>query len=641
MLDEPACQLPRRLVAFPYRADLQNFASLLEPERSHTKLGADPPRPGLAAEMDRIARALHRPGADVRPPPAHQIFRRVRKRLLMTLNAMRYTALIILALAAATHAAPVNLRPWEPIIVQDSGRKKPMGTFGHEALVKISGRDPVTTKAGEKVGGDEFAISIFYATRDWADEPLILISYHPLAKKLGLDPSRKRFSRREIAGAAKELETLSREAVAMRRANPEEPPPMVNTEAQTVLQRLAVFDALADTSAFKFAPPPPGSAPGTPWMGLAEMAAAYPAEKSMPVLQNLRELNSAMQNGDDARFSDVASHLQSDLRALNPELYPSTRAIDRELLYNRLKPFDSAMWLFAAGGLLLAAGARHGWRRWPLRGGVVASVLGLAFMLVGITLRVLVAGRAPVTNMYESVIWVAMGTVLFGLLFYAAYRNRLMLLSALPVSFLGLLLARSLPVAMPSRLDPLVPVLRDNFWLTVHVLTITLSYAAFALALGFAHVVLWRYIRQPRTAPAMHNLHTWLYRMMFVGLILLAAGTILGGVWANYSWGRFWGWDPKETWALIALLMYVVAIHGKMAGWWGDFGMAVAAVVNFSGVLMAWYGVNFVLGTGKHSYGFGVGGEGYVILFIAVEAAYLALAIVRHRRARNPATAPA
>lgn len=510
-----------------------------------------------------------------------------------------------------------------------------MQTFGHEALVKLSGRDPVITTDGAKVGGSEFTVSMLYATRDWAGEPLILVSHRPLVEQLGLEASRKRFSRKEMADVMPQLEQFSREAAAMRRADPEGALPAVNAEAQSVLQRIALFDSLADTSAFKIAPPPPGSPETAPWLGIAELGAAYKPATSLPVLKRLRSLNSALRAGDSTVFAGTVSALIDDLRALNPALYPPARTIERELFYNRIKPFDSAMWLFAAGTLLVAAGARHGWRRWPLRAGLAASVAGFAIIVAGIALRVLIAGRAPVTNMYESVIWVAMGTVLFGLAFYAVYRNRFMLLSALPVSFLCLLLARSLPVAMPSRMDPLVPVLRDNFWLTVHVLTITLSYAAFALALGFAHVVLWQYIRHPRTAPAMHHLHTWLYRMMFVGLILLAAGTILGGVWANYSWGRFWGWDPKETWALIALLMYVVAIHGKMAGWWGDFGMAVAAVVNFSGILMAWYGVNFVLGAGKHSYGFGVGGEGYVLAFLALEAAYVGLAVIRQRSSQQ------
>jgi cytochrome c-type biogenesis protein CcsB len=549
-------------------------------------------------------------------------------------------ALVTLALVAPAPAAPpaADIGPWEYLAVQDSGRRKPIGTFGHEVLVKISGRDPVRTTDGETFNGSAFAFSKLFATRDWSAEPMILISYRPLVEQLGLDASRKRFTRKELA-AATGLASLSQEAAALRQAG--EPVPRLNTEAQTVLGRLQLFDALGATTAFLIAPPPPGSPAGAPWLSIDQLAAAYPPEKAAPILQDLRNLNVAGREGDNAKFDAAAQRLVEDLRALNPDVYPSVSVVNRENFYNRLKPFDTAMWLLIPASLLLLAGARHGLRHWLLRGGVALSAASLGFMVYGLFLRVLISERAPVTNMYESVVWVAMGTVLFGLIFYAVYRNRLMLLSALPVSFLCLLLVRSLPVAMPARLDPLVPVLRDNFWLTVHVLTITLSYAAFALALGFAHVILWRYIRKPETAEAIRPLHEWLYRMMFVGLILLAAGTILGGVWANYSWGRFWGWDPKETWALIALLMYVVAIHGKMAGWWGDFGIAVAAVINFAGIIMAWYGVNYVLGAGLHSYGFGVGGEEYVLAFLAAEAIYVAIAIARHRGAQKAAMVPA
>jgi cytochrome c-type biogenesis protein CcsB len=546
---------------------------------------------------------------------------------------------ILLATSAALPAAPppADLTPWECLAVQDSGRRKPIGTFGHELLVKISGRDPVRTTDGDTYGGSAFAFSQLFATHDWSNDPIILISYRPLIEKLGLDPSRKRFSRKELA-AATQLTSLSQEAAALRQAG--EAVPKLNTEAQTVLGRLQLFDALGATTAFLIAPPPPGSPAGAPWLSIDQLATAYPPEKAAPILQDLRNLNIAGRGGDNEAFATAAQRLVDDLRALNPEVYPTVDVVDRENFYNRLKPFDTAMWLLVPAALLLMAGARHGPRHWLLRGGVALSAASLGFILYGLYLRVVIAGRAPVTNMYESVVWVAMGTVMFGLIFYAVYRNRLMLLSALPVSFLCLLLVRSLPVAMPARLDPLVPVLRDNFWLTVHVLTITLSYAAFALALGFAHVILWRYIRSPQHTESLRPLHEWLYRMMFVGLILLAVGTILGGVWANYSWGRFWGWDPKETWALIALLMYVVAIHGKMAGWWGDFGIAVAAVINFAGIIMAWYGVNYVLGAGLHSYGFGVGGEGYVLAFLAAEAAFVGLAVIRHRGAGKPQFAP-
>jgi len=198
-----------------------------------------------------------------------------------------------------------------------------------------------------------------------------------------------------------------------------------------------------------------------------------------------------------------------------------------------------------------------------------------------------------------------------------------------------LLLVHQMPIAMPSSIDPLVPVLRDNFWLTVHVLTITLSYAAFALAMGFGHILLFRYARDPSGARADAPMHFWLYRVLQLGVLLLATGTILGGVWANYSWGRFWGWDPKETWALIALLCYILTLHGRLAGWWTQFGLVVASVVCFLAVLMAWYGVNFVLGKGLHSYGFGIGGETYVAAFVIVDLLFVAFAIWRYRASKR------
>jgi ABC-type transport system involved in cytochrome c biogenesis permease subunit len=116
------------------------------------------------------------------------------------------------------------------------------------------------------------------------------------------------------------------------------------------------------------------------------------------------------------------------------------------------------------------------------------------------------------------------------------------------------------------------------------------------------------------TASRIKPLSNFIYRAMQVGVLLCAAGTILGGVWADYSWGRFWGWDPKEVWALITLLVYLVPLHGRFAGWVNTFGLVVASVACFLSVLMAWYGVNFVLGVGLHSYGFVEGGgQGIVI----------------------------
>jgi len=365
------------------------------------------------------------------------------------------------------------------------------------------------------------------------------------------------------------------------------------------------------------------------------VAGYYNETQIAPAFAELTKMMRAYTEADAFNFSIATRQLQDNLRALSPSIYPQKGQLRLEYFYNHFEGFYRAIWCYGiALVILIAAHLRK-------RGGALQTVgvgialLGLAFHASGIVMRCIIAGRPPVTNMYESIIWVSFAVSFFGMIFFARYRTSVYLLAALPVTLIALLLVHQMPIAMPSSIDPLVPVLRDNFWLTIHVLTITLSYAAFALAMGFGHILLWRYARDPAAARADAPMHFWLYRVLQLGVLLLAAGTILGGVWANYSWGRFWGWDPKETWALIALLCYILALHGRLAGWWTQFGLAVASVVCFLAVLMAWYGVNFVLGKGLHSYGFGIGGETYVAIFVVLDLLFVAFAIWRCRRSAS------
>jgi hypothetical protein len=135
-------------------------------------------------------------------------------------------------------------------------------------------------------------------------------------------------------------------------------------------------------------------------------------------------------------------------------------------------------------------------------------------------------------------------------------------------------------------------------------------------------------------------LNRFTYKAIQVGVLLLAAGTILGGVWADSSWGRFWGWDPKEVWALVALLGYLCVLHARFAGWVGQRGLPALSVACFSLVVMAWYGVNFVLGAGLHSYGFGGGGQGWVYAAVLIEMLYAGLALLRSRPGATEFTPP-
>ena len=533
---------------------------------------------------------------------------------------------------SAADSRALDFKQFGLLAIQDGGRRKPIDTFARETLIRITARSTYTDKDGRVWQPNDFILSGLLETHDWKNEPMVLVSLGKLKEQLGLTKTQRRFSFAQLVGLA-ELQRLTNEAHSAKRA--EKPLDRLQQEAMSVSERLALFAHVMDGSAFLIVPAPKNETDTWVVPDPSAIAGYYNETQFAPALALTTKMMRAYQQGDAFSFSSTARQLRESLRALSPSIYPQDRQLSLEYFHNHFEGFYRAIWFYGFGFLaLLIAHLRK--RGFALRNfGLALAIFGLAFHGSGIVMRCMIAGRPPVTNMYESIIWVSFAVSFFGMIFFVRYRTLIYPLAALPVTLIALLLVHQMPIAMPSNIDPLVPVLRDNFWLTIHVLTITLSYAAFALAMGFGHILLWRYARNPSGARADASMHFWLYRVLQLGVLLLAAGTILGGVWANYSWGRFWGWDPKETWALIALLCYITTLHGRLAGWWTEFGLVVASVVCFLAVLMAWYGVNFVLGKGLHSYGFGIGGETYVASFVVVDLAFVAFAISRYRMSKR------
>jgi len=366
------------------------------------------------------------------------------------------------------------------------------------------------------------------------------------------------------------------------------------------------------------------------WLSVADLAPGAAGGGLASARDRMGALVAARTRGEGTAVAATA--LRDELRALGGAQYADAVALAREVGYNRVKPFRLAWMLYLLAFLLLLASfplasRALGWA------GLVLAGLGLASNTHGLVLRTLISGRAPVTNMYETVVFVAWGAVLLALVFEALYRGRVAATCASGLAVVALILADNVPI-LDGSIAPLVPVLRDNMWLTLHVLTITLGYAAFFLAMGLGHLNLGLFVLAPGRAALLKSLSLFLYRSLQVGTFFLAIGTLLGGVWASYSWGRFWGWDPKETWALIALLGYLAVLHGRLIGWFKEFGLAVGSIAGFLLVLMAWYGVNYVLGTGLHAYGFGSGGAGWMLAFAVVEMVIIVLALAR--RAQLP-----
>jgi ABC-type transport system involved in cytochrome c biogenesis permease subunit len=523
---------------------------------------------------------------------------------------------LLVSLFAMQAAFAVDLSVFEQVPVQEGGRKKPFLVFAQESLLGLSGKTTLTIN-DQQMSAMEVVTNLWLNSQGWDAKPILLVNHKLLKEALGLETSRKLFSYQELA-SNKELVKLLNEAQIARARSKNQRLTGLPKEAAELGLRIAKFEALVSGSAFRFVANP--KAADAQWL---------PVPGNSDTVHSLQE---AFATSDAPAFSREAKALRTQWSGMAPQFQPPAWKIQLETLYQKAHPFRWAWMCYAAAGIVLLLSKRGA----AYATAWLFAAAGFLLQVTGFAARVAIAGRPPVTNMYESVVWVAFGTILFALIFEAIYRSRYFLLGAVPVAVASLILADTQTLALDRSINPLVPVLRDNFWLTTHVLTITLSYAAFALALGIGHIALAKVIREKK-APAV--LYDYLYRSLQVGVLLLATGTILGGVWANYSWGRFWDWDPKETWALITLLGYLFVLHGRIAGKWTGFGLAVGAVLAFQGVLMAWYGVNFVLGVGLHSYGFGTGGFGWALLFVAAEIGFVLLAAVRKIQSdRRPST---
>jgi ABC-type transport system involved in cytochrome c biogenesis permease subunit len=504
------------------------------------------------------------------------------------------------------------------------------------------------------------------------------------------------------------------------------------------------------------------------------VAAGYPEGVVKSFLDAYHELEQAEVRTPGAVAEPVAAKFLAASRSLGEAVspqYPTVALIERETQFNAVNPFLLAPVSYCAALVILvlalvclkATTEGSGFRTW----GRVAYWLGLAALVGGIGMevygfvtRILISGWAPVTNMYETVIWVALVAATLSLIFELIFRHVYVGLAGSAVALLGTLTAASVPLLDPS-IKSLQPVLRDNFWLGTHVLAEVSSYAAFGLAWGLGLLATLFYLtatyrRSPRfgelalplipalplltvgaagvaasygmfgpewttgdplfytfaamgllggmfslaavlaiggelihrltfraegqheeiagetweaeeeavgsgrrvavassaagggvatlvkptvaeiraressgrvkldargeamqrTAAVVKPLAGFIYRTMQVGVLLIAAGTILGGVWADYSWGRFWGWDAKEVWALTTLIVYLIPLHGRFAGWVNTFWLVFASVFCYLSVVMAWYGVNFVIGVGLHTYGFTEGGSQGIMMVI-------------------------
>jgi cytochrome c-type biogenesis protein CcsB len=531
--------------------------------------------------------------------------------------------LCLLALLPSPLLAGSELDPLRRVAIQAGGRAKPLDSFARDLAKRVQGARAFGIERISGLEPTEWVLAMMAAPERWRSEQIIRVTHAGLRERIGLPAGRDRFSMAELA-ASDGLHKAVGEIQAKSQQGEDLDP--VDREVGDLYDTLSTMNGVMTGESLRVIPHPED--PKATWWSIADLQSGQ-----VPQAQRLRALVSALvlaySEGDRSGVQTAASALGNRLAELSPSVYPRQKDLGVEVHYNDLKPFRLSWMLYLAGFLALLSSFPLASRALTA-GGFALLVAGFLTSSYGMLLRVLISGRPPVTNMYETIVFVSWGGVLFALIFEAIYKVRFFGTTAAAVGTIALLIAENVPI-FDGSIAPLVPVLRDNMWLTVHVLTIMLGYAAFTLAMGMGHLNLGLYFFAPRKAALAKTLSLFLYRTLQVGTLFLAVGTLLGGVWASYSWGRFWGWDPKETWALIATLGYLAILHARFAGWIKDFGMAVGSLVGYLLVLMAWYGVNFVLGTGLHSYGFGSGGYWYVGGFVALEVLVIVAALLRRR----------
>ena len=253
------------------------------------------------------------------------------------------------------------------------------------------------------------------------------------------------------------------------------------------------------------------------------------------------------------------------------------------------------------------------------------SILSIIVQIALITLRVIISGRAPITNMYETVLFSGAGALLLGLILGHFKKESVFVYMGLVYNVCTLMMVNFANGMLTATISPLVPVLRDNFWLSTHVTTIILSYGALALSWILANTVLLKRKFGKMDKKEENRNADIIYTTLKWGTTMLAAGIILGGVWADYSWGRFWGWDPKETWSLIVLCLYTAILHGRYTSWIRNDRFMTVTAAAFMSVMMAWFGVNYILASGLHSYGFSEGGAVFLGSFFLLQIIVLVI----------------
>ena len=348
-----------------------------------------------------------------------------------------------------------------------------------------------------------------------------------------------------------------------------------------------------------------------------------------PAVSLYADMCDAFKKGDVASFNSALA----DYRAsLVPEFSGALHKARSEVFFNQMQPFYAALIIYIVAGLL---GVISWFDFETLRRSAVWLV-GLAFVIhtTGLIYRMVLEGRPPVTNLYSSAIFIGWGAVVLGMILEKIHRNGIGVVAASGIGFITLIIAQNLAID-GDTMEMMRAVLDTNFWLATHVVAVTTGYASTFVAgfLAFIYIMRGMFTKTLDEATG-KSLARMVYGIVCFATLFSFVGTVLGGIWADQSWGRFWGWDPKENGALIIVLWNAMILHMRWGGMIRERGLIVCAIGGNIVTSWSWFGVN-MLGIGLHSYGFTDAAFRWLSLFVASQLLIIALGLLPDRMWRS------
>jgi ABC-type transport system involved in cytochrome c biogenesis permease subunit len=552
-----------------------------------------------------------------------------------------------------------DLSAFGSLPVLEGGRVKPLDSVARNSLLMLRGQQSFRHRE-RSIQPQEWLADLLFRPSVADDQPVFVINDPDVLGLIGLKQSADRYfpfnalkphieSIENQAQAARALETKQRSRFQSAVLNLYERMVLYH-RLQNTLQLadgpglamelhgpgaadMARQGAMAQLASFRPLPPLTGENPDA-WMSTGEALRAMAMGKVHPALEPLARLGLAYGMEDSLRFNAAVAEIRSQMLIHRPE---AQHHADSEILFNRAQPFYAGMVIYMVA--LIALFISWAWKRELLQPAAFGLLTAGAIVhTAGLVSRIILQGRPPVTNLYSSAIFVGWAAVILGLVLERVYRKGFGTLVAAIAGFASLIVAHYL-AGDGDTMEMMRAVLDSNFWLATHVVTITIGYSGTFLA-GLIAI---GYTLRKHLAPAMDAETTkalvgMAYGVICFSLLFSFVGTVLGGIWADQSWGRFWGWDPKENGALLIVLWNAIILHARLGGYAQEKGLMTMAIFGNVITSLSWFGVN-MLGVGLHSYGFMDKAVAALSIFIGTQLVLMVLCLLPRRFWRGPTPA--